>query len=153
MKTYENWNEPLNEYLQIGDIVDEEMADYFVEVLPPVTFTNSIVQIGEAYSHINGRATYNTLVNSNEGWMYCGHCHKGATTEPTEERLMIKLIKSTGCLVLESADGTEQTDYQFINLYELEQMSIPEIEAEAIKIADRNYLNKFRVDLSDYYSI
>ena len=153
MKTYENWNCSLNEYLQIGDIVDEEMADYFIEVLPPATFTNSIIQIGEAYSHVNGRATYSTLKNTNEGWTYCGNCHRGETEESKEERLMIRLVKSTGCLVLESLDGTEQIDYQFINLYELEQMSIPELETEAMKLADRNYLDKFRVDLSDYYSI
>jgi len=82
MKTYENWNCSLNEYLQIGDIVDEEMADYFIEVLPPATFTNSIIQIGEAYSHVNGRATYSTLKNTSEGWTYCGNCHRGEVKEP-----------------------------------------------------------------------
>ncbi|MHB8390383.1 MAG: hypothetical protein ACYDBH_12495 [Acidobacteriaceae bacterium] len=38
MKTYSGWGESrqsLDHYLQIGDVVDQEMADYFVNVLPP----------------------------------------------------------------------------------------------------------------------
>lgn len=34
IKTYANWKGDLEEYLQIGDVVDEEMADYFLNVLP-----------------------------------------------------------------------------------------------------------------------
>lgn len=77
MKTYKGWNCNMDEYLQIGDLVDEEMADYFIEVLPPATFTSSLRQIGEPYSHVDGRATYSTLYRTENGWMYMGHCHRG----------------------------------------------------------------------------
>jgi len=39
MKTYAAWGESrqsLDHFLAIGDDVDQEMADYFVNVLPPV---------------------------------------------------------------------------------------------------------------------
>lgn len=29
LKTYENWNGDLEDYLQPGDVVDEEMSDHF----------------------------------------------------------------------------------------------------------------------------
>jgi hypothetical protein len=85
MKTYENWKGSLNEYLQIGDVVDEEMQNYFIDVLPPATMNGECLQIGEAYSHVNGKSTYPTLKNTFNGWVYAGHCHRGQTTEPEEE--------------------------------------------------------------------
>jgi hypothetical protein len=82
VKTYANWKGNLDEYLQIGDIVDEEMYWYFVNVLPPACMTSSIVQIGEPNNHIDGRATYATLKYTEDGWMWGGHCHRGETEEP-----------------------------------------------------------------------
>lgn len=77
MKTYANWNSNLDEYLKIGDVVDEEMKMYFLNVLPPLTWTNEIIQISEPYSSVEGRNTYSTLVNTEHGWTYAGNCHKG----------------------------------------------------------------------------
>ena len=85
MKTMEGWHESkvdLGKYLQIGDVVEEEMADYFLCVLPPACMTGGILQIGEPNSHVNGRATYATIKRTSEGWIYCGNCHRGQTTEP-----------------------------------------------------------------------
>jgi hypothetical protein len=154
MKTYENWNGSLNEYLQIGDLVDEEMQNYFIDVLPPATMNGTCIQIGEPYSHVNGKATYPTLKSTGKGWAYAGHCHRGETEEPTESRTIIRFIKSTSCLVLE--DPTESNDYidcQFINKYEVENMSIQELEAEAMKLADRNYINKFRFNANEFFNM
>lgn len=88
MKTMEGWHESkldLGKFLQIGDVVDEEMADYFLCVLPPACMTGGILQIGEPNSHVNGRATFATIKRTSEGWVYCGNCHRGQTEEPKPE--------------------------------------------------------------------
>lgn len=82
IKTYENWcasGLDLSQFLRIGDVVDEEMADYFIEVLPPITMTGQLVQMGEPHSHREGRATYSTLERVGSNWIYRGHCHRGQT--------------------------------------------------------------------------
>ena len=48
-KTRAGWRESnldLSHYLQIGDVVDEETADYFLGVLPPACYTCNLIQIG-----------------------------------------------------------------------------------------------------------
>ena len=84
IKTYADWKGNLDEYLRIGDLVDEDMHDYFLNVLPPASMSGGIVQIGEPASHVNGRATYATLKWSadDKSWMYVGECHRGETEEP-----------------------------------------------------------------------
>jgi hypothetical protein len=82
IKTYAAWENSgldLDEYLQIGDVVDAEMEMYFLEVLPPACMTASVIQIGEPYSHRDGRATYSTLKCTPDGWAYAGHCFRGDT--------------------------------------------------------------------------
>lgn len=82
MKRYEDWTGNLHDFLEVGDLVDEDFVDYFIGVLPPATMNSHCIQIGEPYSHIGRRATYSTLVKTNEGWAYAGHCFRGETTEP-----------------------------------------------------------------------
>lgn len=82
MKTMAGWHEAkvdLDRYLEIGDAVDEEMADYFIGVLPPATWRADLIQIGEPYSHVAGRATFSTLYKplGAQAWLYAGHCHRG----------------------------------------------------------------------------
>lgn len=81
IKTYKNWDKDLNEYLQAGDLVDEEMRNYFETVLPPKTSTGRLIQIGESYSYVEGGATYSTLENISGQWVYRGNCHVGCTIE------------------------------------------------------------------------
>lgn len=82
MKTYEDWKGSLCEYLQVGDQVDEGIYNHFVNALPPATFWSTLVQMGEPYSHVNGKATFATLAKENGVWTYKGHCHRGETEEP-----------------------------------------------------------------------
>ena len=85
MKTKAGWDESrlnLDKYLQIGDEVDEEMADYFLGVLPPAYYSSSIIQIGEPCSHVNGRPTYSTIEKIDGKWRYRGHCHCKQREEP-----------------------------------------------------------------------
>lgn len=93
MKTYANWKGNLNEYLQVGDIVDEEFVEYFANVLPPAAFNSRLIQIGEPYSHQPDgdkyKPTYPTLENTAEGWRFCGYCFRGDTTIPEDNRRII----------------------------------------------------------------
>lgn len=41
-----NWKGDLEEYLQVGDLVDQEMVDYFINVLPPAYMSGSLIQMG-----------------------------------------------------------------------------------------------------------
>lgn len=80
MKTYAEWKGSLNDYLILGDLVDEEMADYFRDVLPPERCTSWLIQMGEPYGHRDGKVTYYTLEKTVEGWVYRGHCFAGEVT-------------------------------------------------------------------------
>lgn len=81
MKKYSDWHGSLSEYLQVGNLVDEEMVKYFINVLPPVTMNGSIIQMGEPYNHVNGKPIYHTLHRTPEGWHYDGCCHRGKTQD------------------------------------------------------------------------
>ena len=91
LKKYAEWEGSLGEYLNVGDLVDQEFVDYFLNVLPPVCWTREIIQMGEPYSHVAGRATYSTLKKTPDGWEYAGNCYRGQT-----ENMVIKPIISLG---------------------------------------------------------
>lgn len=64
---------PYSQFLQVGDEVDESITDYFIEVLPPATWTNTIIQMGEPYNHNSeGFPQYLTLEKSDGVWRYAG---------------------------------------------------------------------------------
>lgn len=78
IKTYANWKGSLNDYLQIGDQVDEEMYYYFLDVLPPACNRTNLVQMGEPYSiSKKGKSTFLTLEKVDGKWIYKGQCHLG----------------------------------------------------------------------------
>lgn len=83
-KTYEGWDRDLNQYLVPGDTVDEEMANYFLEVLPPAFFNHELTQIGEARDHNgpNGAARYATLQMYGKRWVYTG-------TQPRKQKVSL----------------------------------------------------------------
>ncbi|WP_368263016.1 hypothetical protein [Clostridium disporicum] len=81
VKTYADWNDGqyIEEYLTVGDIVDNEMYEHFLNVIPPLTFTSSLLQVREVYDYVDGRGVYFTLKKENGVWIYCGHCFRGET--------------------------------------------------------------------------
>ena len=81
MKTYKDWpaEKSLHEYLQIGDQIDEEMYNYFINVVPPKVLHSNYVQMGEPYSISKGKPTYPTLKKISNKWVYIGNCHVGET--------------------------------------------------------------------------
>jgi hypothetical protein len=61
IKTRQQWGEShqnLGEFLKVGDPVDNDFIDWARDIMPPAHWTSRIIQIGEAHSHIEGRATY-----------------------------------------------------------------------------------------------
>ena len=78
MKTLEGWfasdANTLDDYLRVGDVVDEEMVQYFVDLLPPATFTSRCVQIGEPNDHTDdGHALYGTFEVLGGNWTWQGN--------------------------------------------------------------------------------
>lgn len=71
-----------------GDLVEAEIVDEMVNCLPPATLRSGCTQMGEPYSHEldtktgRWRATYITFKREADGWVYCGCCFQGDTTQP-----------------------------------------------------------------------
>lgn len=79
VKTMADWNGSFDECFAIGDLVDEEIVEHFINVLPPACMTGECVQIGSPDFHVAEGATYLTLKNTPDGWMYAGTCLRGST--------------------------------------------------------------------------
>lgn len=81
MKTYKEWmdsdTKTIEEYLNVGDEVDNEIIEHFTEILPPKTCNLCMLQVGEPSYHIDGKALYMTFTNENSKWIYKGDCFKG----------------------------------------------------------------------------
>jgi len=76
MKTYEQWLESgklLNDFLQVGDAVDEDLKMYFLEVLFPACMSDHYIQIGEPTDYnAQGEPTFETLKFKDNCWVYMG---------------------------------------------------------------------------------
>ena len=67
------------DYLTKGDIVDEDIVDYFLNLLPPRTLSYGYLQVGEAYNHVYDishrlRPVYMTFAKCDGIWRYYGNC-------------------------------------------------------------------------------
>ena len=96
MKTYKQWSNSklsLTKFFKVGDVVDEELVEYFVEVLPPAHCSfepgAGLVQIGEVYDHTpDAQQLYLTVAQVDNEWKYAGICLRGerqAWEEKTDE--------------------------------------------------------------------
>ena len=84
IKTLQDWEKKggnFTDFCKVGDKVDKGIVDYFVDVLPPITWRTDLVQCGEPYGHRNnpktGRweAMYITFAKNDNGqWYYAGIC-------------------------------------------------------------------------------
>ena len=83
VKDQSDWCGDFNEDFKPGEYVDQEIVDYFRDVLPPRSMAPGYLQVGEPYNHMPDqegkyRATYNTFTSAALGvWKYCGHCFAG----------------------------------------------------------------------------
>lgn len=82
IKTLQDWEKKggnFTDFCKVGDKVDKGIVDYFVDVLPPITWRTDLVQCGEPYGHRDnpktGRweAMYITFAKNDNGqWYYAG---------------------------------------------------------------------------------
>ena len=83
-----NWDTIIWAALDIGDYVENEIADDILDALPPACMRSDCLQLGEPHSHIRGKATYLTLSRvDGETWKFRGYCYRGQTTEPDEKEV------------------------------------------------------------------
>ena len=94
VKTMESWyGSGLNfdEYCFPGDTVGEDIVDYFVNVVPPVTLRYDCVQAGEEHSSEPDdsgkcRATYTTFHRTGDGrCRFDGYCFEGENQNRVEK--------------------------------------------------------------------
>lgn len=87
-KNLVSWHESglrtFEEYFAPGDMVTEDLVDYFVNIMPPKTMLSNCVQAGEVYSHEkdehgNYRSTYLTFHKIGGDWHFIGYCFAGET--------------------------------------------------------------------------
>lgn len=95
LKTIDGWHKSScgswDEYCKPGDLVDEGVADYFLDILPPRIMRKGYFQVGEPYSSavnpetMKSGETYSTFVRVGSGiWEYKGHCFLGGFTEVSQ---------------------------------------------------------------------
>lgn len=81
----ERWTGDFSECFSPGDLVNAEIAEHFLECVPPEACSLTYVQCGEPYSHVDAGgktlATYTTFEavkgtfnDTDSVWRYCGHC-------------------------------------------------------------------------------
>lgn len=80
--------ESIYDYLNKGDIVSEDIVDYFLDLLPPRAMGKNYLQVGEPYKHvfdIDGRfrPTFMTFTRGENGWRYAGNCFDYETIDRT----------------------------------------------------------------------
>lgn len=115
LKTLSGWRESglpsVEDYLEVGDEVDGEMLDYFLNVLPPRTNRAGLLQAGGEIStakNISGGwlPTHLTFKQQGGTWRYAGRCFAGSA-EPVQEyqssleRMMLTRYKQLGCIAQE----------------------------------------------------
>ena len=69
------------------DNIDTEMYDYFLNILPPITNSSTLMQVGEPYDHCDKGAIYITFSKENGHWTYKGNCLKGSPQNMSIVRL------------------------------------------------------------------
>lgn len=87
IKTYADWKGDITDYLNINDIVDNEIIEHFRNALLPKTDTSYALQGGEPYDHIldnktnKYRGIYITFNKEDGNWIYKGMCFIGENTD------------------------------------------------------------------------
>lgn len=90
IKTIQGWSYSSQSnwegYVKPGDLVDESVYNYFLDIMPPRTMSHGYLQVGEPCNYrFNQRtkkyeATYITFICVEKGiYKYCGNCFEGQT--------------------------------------------------------------------------
>lgn len=88
-----DWNKGFDEQFKPGELFTSEIAEYFLDVLPPVCWSSTFVQVGEPHDHRKDKeghfkptyatfeAVKGTFNDVDSVWKYCGNCFKGEHEE------------------------------------------------------------------------
>lgn len=95
IKTLKGWEESgknWDDFCKPGELVDEDVYWYFLNILPPRNMGAGYLQVGEPYdSRLNPKtgkymATYSTFVRAGDkAWKYCGNCFPGESVDIESE--------------------------------------------------------------------
>lgn len=99
LKTIDGWGKSncgsWDEYCKPGERVDEGVADYFLNIMPPRIMKMGYFQVGEPHSTaVNPKTkrhseTYATFLKAEKGvWEYRGHCFTGEITDVEQHKNM-----------------------------------------------------------------
>lgn len=125
MKKYEEWqHQDLHSFLEIGDMVDQAMADYFIQNGQKLR-GGSVVQMNEPVDILAGEPTYDTLIKTKSGYWYAGCCFFDETYN-REPRLMQKIYivsRYAGKTKKEKKFNRKVTEYVARTIYD--QGNIP----------------------------
>lgn len=84
-----DWTKDFGEQFRPGQLFTVAVAEHFLNVLPPASYSLTFVQCGEPYAHrkdTDGRfkpiyltleAVKGTFNDIDSVWKYCGHCFEG----------------------------------------------------------------------------
>lgn len=94
IKTLDGWNKytdrtgrkSISDYLNVGDIVSDDMFGYFLNIMPPRSLSYGYLQVGEAYDYVYDvsrqlRPIYMTFAKANSYWRYYGNCFVSETID------------------------------------------------------------------------
>lgn len=94
LKTLAEWQDcglNLNDFVAVGDKVDNALADEQMNCLPPLIMKHGYFQVGEPYNQEQDesgkwRSTWATFVQNGPNWTYCGLCFANDTVNRVKER-------------------------------------------------------------------
>ena len=95
VKEMTDWTDDFSKQFHAGDLVDQEIVDYFRDVLPPRSMDLGYLQVGEPHSHVpdsEGRyratyATFNIYDREQRVWSFCGYCYGDELKEPKKQTI------------------------------------------------------------------
>lgn len=153
VKTLSDWEKSdktyINDYLQIGDIVDTEMYNYFANILPPQTDQSALMQVGgtacEYQINETGilNPTYITFTKESDGnWKYRGECFSG---EWINRNPLLEVNRNTEQLQEYNYQRQHLDKLQAIAVYEQELNVSPEERIVEINYATAHWQPKERI--------
>ena len=76
----QDWKSDFSQDFKVGDRVDNEIYEHFLDVLPPLVNRYNYFQTSEASgSDGKGNSTYLTFIKDDISWIYLGDCCKNGT--------------------------------------------------------------------------
>lgn len=85
LEQWQNSHTSFYQFINVGDIVDSPIIEYFTDILPPAKYSEGLLQVGEPYSHEDNpktggfEPTFMTFERVGKNWFFRGNCFLGET--------------------------------------------------------------------------